>query len=63
MSENRRLEQLEKRVLELEQTIVEQAIFLTFLTEQVSLISESKPTPNLRNVIESYKKYKGTLQP
>ncbi len=63
MSENRRLEQLEKRVLELEQTIVEQAIFLTFLTEQVSLISENKPTPNLRSVIESYKKYKGTLQP
>ena len=62
MSENR-IEQLEKRVLELEQTIVEQAIFLTFLTEQVSLISESKPTPNLRSVIESYKKYKGTLQP
>jgi uncharacterized protein YegL len=62
MSENR-LEQLEKRVLELEQTQVEQAIFLTFLTEQVSLISESKPTPNLRSVIESYKKYKATLQP
>jgi len=62
MSENR-LEQLEKRVLELEQTIVEQAIFLTFLTEQVNLISENKPTPNLRSVIESYKKYKGTLQP
>jgi uncharacterized coiled-coil protein SlyX len=62
MSENR-LEQLEKRVLELEQTIVEHAIFLTFLTEQVSLIAENKPTPNLRSVIESYKKYKGTLQP
>jgi hypothetical protein len=62
MSENR-IEQLEKRVLELEQTVVEQAIFLTFLTEQVNLISESKPTPNLRSVIESYKKYKGTLQP